>query len=161
MPFWNRGLGLDPAATSEFTHTPGQVAFSPGGSQLLVTTKANTNAVDVFAIDHFGGPSKSPVVNAKDGAVPFAAAFDRAGTVDAAVSGDGHRLYVQTGARGIVDAYKINTNGSLTATGSVTVANTVGGESVDIKTPGHLPGGFAWTHSPRVITPTDLVRAGL
>ena len=91
MPFWNRGLGLDPAATPEFTHTPGQVAFSPGGSQLLVTTKANTNAVDVFAIDHFGGPSKSPVVNAKDGAVPFAAAFDRACTVDAAVSGDGHR----------------------------------------------------------------------
>jgi DNA-binding beta-propeller fold protein YncE len=47
VPSWNRGLGLNPAATPEFTHTPGQVAFSPDGTQLLVTTKAGTNAVDV------------------------------------------------------------------------------------------------------------------
>jgi sugar lactone lactonase YvrE len=87
VPFWNRGLGLDPAATPEFTHTPGQVAFSPDGSQLLVTTKANTNAIDVFAIDRLGGPSKSPVVNVEDGAVPFAAAFDRHGNLAVAEAG--------------------------------------------------------------------------
>ena len=55
VPWWHRGLGLDPAATPEFTHTPGQVAFTPDGSKLLVTTKANTNAVDVFTLDRFGG----------------------------------------------------------------------------------------------------------
>ena len=205
VPLWNRGLGLDPAAAPEFTRTPGQVTFNPDGSHLLVTTKADTNAVDVFAVDRAGGLSKSPVVNVEDGAVPFAAAFDgagnlavaeagpnavatfdlhrsgritaldtaatgqaatcwivyangvfyasnagsgtvsayragtlaalgttstHAGTVDAAVSADGDHLYVQTGAEGIVDAFRINPDGSLTATGSVTVAGTVGGEGI-------------------------------
>jgi 6-phosphogluconolactonase (cycloisomerase 2 family) len=87
VPFWNRGLGLDPAAAPEFTHTPGQVAFSPDGSQLLVTTKANTNAVDVFAVDRFGAPSRRPVVNVEDGAVPFAATFDRRGHLAVAEAG--------------------------------------------------------------------------
>src|SRR5690349_11339869 len=53
----HRDLGLDPAAAPEFTHTPGQVAFTPEGRALLVTTKANTNAVDVFRVDRFGGLS--------------------------------------------------------------------------------------------------------
>lgn len=35
-----RKLGLDPTATPQFTNTPGQVAVSPDGSQLIVTTKA-------------------------------------------------------------------------------------------------------------------------
>ena len=38
-------------ATPEFVNTPGDIAFSPNGRQLLVTTKANTNAIDVFAIE--------------------------------------------------------------------------------------------------------------
>ena len=45
---------LDAAATPEFTHTPGQVAFSPNGSQLLVTTKGNGSAVDVFHVGFLG-----------------------------------------------------------------------------------------------------------
>ena len=32
IPSWNRPLGLDPTLTPEFTHTPGQVAFTPDGS---------------------------------------------------------------------------------------------------------------------------------
>ena len=55
---------LDPTATPEFTNTPGQVAFSPDGSQLIVTTKANGSAIDVFApeIGHHGasGPCRRP-----------------------------------------------------------------------------------------------------
>jgi DNA-binding beta-propeller fold protein YncE len=39
-----------PAATPQFTTTPGQVAFSPDGSQLIVTTKANGNHIDVFGV---------------------------------------------------------------------------------------------------------------
>ena len=50
VPGRHRGLGLDPAATPEFTHTPGEVAFTPDGDQLVVTTKANGNAVDVFGV---------------------------------------------------------------------------------------------------------------
>ena len=208
VPQWSRPLGLDAAATPEFTHTPGEVAFSPDGRQLLVTTKANTHAVDVFAVDAYGTPATKPTVNVLAGDVPFAVAFDKAGhlavaeagpnavagfdlrrdgtiaklgsaatggaatcwivyakgtyyvanagsdtisihrpdgagglttigttgtdggPVDLAVSGDGSHLYVQTGAQGRVDAFGINADGSLTADGSVTVPNSIGGEGI-------------------------------
>ena len=54
LPGSNRALGLDPNAAPEFTHTPGQVTFSPDGSKVLVTTKAGTNAIDVFSVGWFG-----------------------------------------------------------------------------------------------------------
>jgi DNA-binding beta-propeller fold protein YncE len=204
IPQWHRALGLDPAATPEFTNTPGEVAFTPGGEQLIVTTKANGNAVDVFGIDRFGGPSARPVTTVLPNAVPFAVAFDarghlalaeagpnavatfaldrrgtlsklaeaptgqaatcwivnvggrlyvsnagsgtvsvfdsaldpigltptRAGTVDAAASADGRFLYVQTGAAGGVDAFRIAADGSLTPAGSVTVPGATGGEGI-------------------------------
>jgi DNA-binding beta-propeller fold protein YncE len=74
-----RALGLNPSATPQFVNTPGQVAFSPDGSQLIVTTKANGNDVDVFAVNGLGRLSAAPVVNALPGTVPFAVAFDRQG----------------------------------------------------------------------------------
>jgi DNA-binding beta-propeller fold protein YncE len=49
IPGSNRALGLNPTETPQFTHTPGQVAFSPDGSQLLVTTKANGSDIDAVA----------------------------------------------------------------------------------------------------------------
>ena len=104
VPSWNRGLGLDAAATPEFTHTPGQVAFRPDGRQLLVTTKANTNAVDVFAVDRFGGLSATPVVNVESGAVPFAAVFDRAG-----------HLAVAEAGKNAVATFDLHRNGTITA----------------------------------------------
>jgi DNA-binding beta-propeller fold protein YncE len=79
VPRWHRALGLDPAATPEFTTTPGQVAFTPDGSKILVTTKANTSAVDVFSMSRSGQLSRTPVVDELPGAVPFAMAFDRRG----------------------------------------------------------------------------------
>jgi hypothetical protein len=203
----NRALGLDAAATPEFVNTPGQVAFSPDGSQLIVTTKANGSSIVVFRVGFFGTLSNA-VVNAEPGTVPFAVTFDRAGnlvvteagtnavatfrlhergtltllhavptnqaatcwivgvdghlyasnagsasvtrlqvgrggaltvlgdtgtdpgSVDAAINAHGHYLYVQTGAAGIVDEFRINRDGSLTEVGSVTVANAVGGEGI-------------------------------
>jgi len=77
----SRALGLGTTAASAFTATPGQVAFTPDGTQLLVTTKATGNDVDVFAVGPEGRLSASPVINTLTGAVPFAAAFDRAGHV--------------------------------------------------------------------------------
>jgi 6-phosphogluconolactonase (cycloisomerase 2 family) len=71
MAAWNRPLGLDPTATPQYTNTPGQVGFSADGSQLLVTTKQNTNAVDVFALDRSGAPVGGPVVNSFPNDVPF------------------------------------------------------------------------------------------
>lgn len=207
IPAWHRSLGLDPAQTPEFTHTPGQVAFTPDGSKLVVTTKAGSNAIDIFTVGP-GGLSATPVVTELPGAVPFAVTFDtrghlvlaeagpnliatftinrdgtltpiaqaatgqaatcwiagtgakfylsnagsgslsgytdpgnggltalgdtatHPGTVDATVTPDGHYLYVQTGAQGTVDGYRINPDGSLTPIGAVTVPNSAGGEGI-------------------------------
>jgi DNA-binding beta-propeller fold protein YncE len=204
VPHWHRRLGLDPDATPEFTTTPGEVAFTPDGDALIVTTKANGNAVDVFGIDRRGGPSPRPVTTVLPDAVPFAVAFDghgnlavaeagpnavatfsldhrgalepiaqaltgqaatcwivnvggrlylsnagsgtvsafdgalepigltatRGGTVDAAASSDGRFLYVQTGAAGGVDAFRVGSDGRLTPVGAVTVPGAVGGEGI-------------------------------
>ena len=203
----HQSLGLDASATPEFVNTPGQVAFTPNGSQLIVTTKANGSSIDVFRVGRFGELS-DPVVNPAPGTVPFAVTFDAArnlvvaqagtnalatyslhhdgtitllhavptgqaatcwvvgsdgrfyvsnagsasvsrfqsgpggalallgntttdaGTVDAAVSAHGHFLYVQAGANGIVDEFRIHDDGSLSSIGSVTVPNAIGGEGI-------------------------------
>jgi 6-phosphogluconolactonase (cycloisomerase 2 family) len=208
IPAWHRSLGLDPTMTPEFTSTPGQVTFTPDGSKLVVTTKANGNAIDVFALHGLRGPSTTPVVNVEPAAVPFALTFDAAGhlvvteagpnavatfrlhrdgtlsaitqaatgqaatcwilrvganfyasnagsgtvsgyqdrgagalqalgttatdpgTVDSAATAGGRYVYVQTGANGIVDEYRVGDHGSLTPLGSVTVPDAVGGEGI-------------------------------
>jgi 6-phosphogluconolactonase (cycloisomerase 2 family) len=208
LPGSVRQLGLDTTATPEFTHTPGQVTFTPDGSRLIVTTKASGSAIDVYGVSLVGYLSVTPVVNTQPGAVPFAVSFDRegnlivaeagtnsvasfrlnddrtitplhsiatgqaatcwvvaagslfyasnagsaslsavqagpggqlsllgatttdAGTVDAAVTPDGRFLYVQAGAQGIVDAFRVNGDGSLSAIGSVTVPGAAGGEGI-------------------------------
>jgi 6-phosphogluconolactonase (cycloisomerase 2 family) len=79
IPGSTRALGLNPAATPQFTNTPGEVSFSPDGSQLVVTTKENGSSVDVFRVGASGLLSRTPVVNPLPGAVPFAVSFDRQG----------------------------------------------------------------------------------
>lgn len=208
IPGSSRSLNLNPNATPQFTSTPGQIAFSPDGRDLLVTTKSNTNAIDVFPVNLLGLPSATPVVNTEPNAVPFAvtftgndqlavgeagpnavASFDLrgngtlqpvgnvatggtatcwvvadgqvvfagnagsgtessvldspfggltlaattntdGGTVDATTSSDGRYLYVQTGAAGIVDEFRVGPAGALAQAGSVTVPNAVGGEGI-------------------------------
>ncbi|HYA67170.1 MAG TPA: hypothetical protein VED63_00420 [Acidimicrobiales bacterium] len=88
LPGSNRNLGLTiPSDTSQFTHTPGQVAFSPDGAQLIVTTKANGNDIDVFNVGLLGLLSPAPVMNVEAGAVPFAVTFDAAGHLVVAEAG--------------------------------------------------------------------------
>jgi 6-phosphogluconolactonase (cycloisomerase 2 family) len=203
----SRPLNLDPAATPQFTNTPGQVLFSPDGAQLLVTTKANGSDIDVFAVHPGGRLSARPVVNSEPGTVPFGITFDAAGhlavsetgpsalatfhllstghltqisavgnsqaalcwvaragrflyvsnagsatetgyadqagqltllgnhgtdpgTVDASATPDGRFLYVQTGANGIVDEFRVGPRGGLASIGSVTVAGAAAGEGI-------------------------------
>jgi len=102
VPAWHRTLGLDPAAAPEFTHSPGQIAFTPDGSRLLVTTKAGSNAIDVFAVDRLRGPSARPVVNSLPGAVPFAVAFD----------GGGHLLVAEAGPNAVA-SFRIDRDDTL------------------------------------------------
>jgi DNA-binding beta-propeller fold protein YncE len=100
---WNRSLGLDSTLTPEFTHTPGQVAFSPDGSKLLVTTKGNTNAIDVFDVGFLGGLSSTPVANVDPAGVPFGITFDARG-----------RLVVAETGSNAVGTYTLNHNGTIT-----------------------------------------------
>jgi hypothetical protein len=81
IPGSGRALGLSTTETPQFTHTPGTVAFTPGGTQLIVTTKANGNDVDVFSVSPGGALSASPVVNSLPETVPFAVSFDPEGHV--------------------------------------------------------------------------------
>ncbi|MCU1658775.1 MAG: hypothetical protein JWO57_3431 [Pseudonocardiales bacterium] len=87
VPERHRSLGLDPAATPEFVSTPGEVAFSPRGDHLIVTTKANGNQIDVFNLSSTGRPSAKPVVTLDPANVPFAVAFDRTGRLDVSEAG--------------------------------------------------------------------------
>jgi DNA-binding beta-propeller fold protein YncE len=203
IPLWHRGLGLDPTAAPEFTHTPGQIAFTPDGRHLLVTTKSGSDAVQVFDVGPLG-PSSKATTTPFPGAAPFAVAFDPrgaialaeigtgavatlsldrhdaldtiaqaptgqaatcwitaidgryyvsnagsgtvsifdgalrplgrtptgAGTVDSVATPDGRFFYVQTGAQGGVDAFRVGPDGALIALGSVTVPGAVGGEGI-------------------------------
>lgn len=88
LPGSTRSLGFSvPADTTQFVSTPGQVAFSPNGSQLVVTTKASGSDIDVFRVGQFGYLSMSPVVNAEPAAVPFAVTFDSSGHLVVADAG--------------------------------------------------------------------------
>jgi hypothetical protein len=103
----HRDLGLSATETPRFTHTPGQVAFSPDGSQLIVTTKANGSAIETFAVRGRGRLSPAPVVNSLPGAVPFAVAFDPAG----------HMLVAEAGTNALAN-FVLNDDGTITEIGS-------------------------------------------
>jgi Tol biopolymer transport system component len=102
LPRSNRKLGLDPTQVT-FTETPGEVAFSPDGSHLLVTTKANGNNIDVFGVDRFGRVSAHPAVTNVPGGVPFAISYDPHGRVEVAMAGTAS-----------VTTYRLNSNSTLT-----------------------------------------------
>jgi 6-phosphogluconolactonase (cycloisomerase 2 family) len=206
VPAWHRELGFNPDPSPEFTSTPGQIAFTPDGSKLLVTTKGDGQNIEIYRVGALG-PSRTPVVTSDPGNVPFAIAFDKQdnvviaeagpsalatftvnrdaslsliartttgqaatcwvvatddqlyasnagsaslsaytdhngtltalgntstdpGTVDAAASSDGRFLYVQTGASGVVDEFRIGHDGSLAEIGTVIVPGAVGGEGI-------------------------------
>ena len=98
----NRALGLDPTLTPQFTHTPGQIAFSPDGSQLIVTTKANGNDIDVFHVFGDGRLSSTPVINSQPNAIPFAVTFDPAGNLVVAETGIGSLVTFSLSPNGLI-----------------------------------------------------------
>ncbi|RKR73524.1 lactonase family protein [Frondihabitans australicus] len=87
LPGSHRALGLDPAATPEFTTTPAQVSFTPDGSHLVVSTKGNTSAFEVFGVRGLLGLSAKPVTTTVAGAVPFGFTFDARGRIVATEAG--------------------------------------------------------------------------
>lgn len=99
---WHRGLGLDPTQTPEFTSTPGQIGFTPDGSQLVVTTKNGGNSVLVYRVRP--GRLRQPVATSLPGTVPFGFAFDPAG----------HLALTEAGPNAVV-TFTVGGDGSLTA----------------------------------------------
>src|SRR5262249_32760798 len=91
------------AKTPAFLTTPGQVAFTPDGSKLVVTTKGNTSAIEVFDVEGNGAPAKSPVVTSLPEKAPFAVDFDSAGNL----------LVAEAGPNALA-SFAIGRNGSLT-----------------------------------------------
>ena len=106
IPSWHRTLGLDPTQLN-FTESPGQIGFSPDGTKLVVTTKANGNNIDVFSIGRFGGVGATPVVTNDANGVPFAFTWDP--------SGD---LVLTSAGTASVDTFRVNSDSTLTAIGS-------------------------------------------
>jgi hypothetical protein len=68
-----------------------------------VTTKASSNAVDVFKVGFFGNLSPTPVVNTVAGTVPFAITFDH----------DGHLVIAEAGPSAL-ETFTLNNNGTVT-----------------------------------------------
>ena len=75
IPGSARSLGLANGDPPNFLTAPGQIGFTPDGRKLLVTTKASTSSIDVFAVRNDGRLSASPVVNPSATPVPFAFTF--------------------------------------------------------------------------------------
>jgi 6-phosphogluconolactonase (cycloisomerase 2 family) len=97
------GLATETGTTTQFTHTPGQIAFSTDGSQLIVTTKAGGEAIDVFRAFPDGSISATPVVNTESGQVPFAVAF-----------GARNSLLVANAGPNSVSSFALGRDGTLT-----------------------------------------------
>lgn len=135
LPGSTRQLGLDAGATPEFVNTPGQAAFSPDGSKLIVTTKANGNQIDVFDVGFLGYLSQSPVVNAEPGTVPFAISFDPAGNLVIAEAGTNSLASFALHRDGTVTPLSAVATGQaatcwVTAVGSLFYASNAGSPSV-------------------------------
>ncbi|MFJ8019466.1 lactonase family protein [Streptomyces sp. NPDC096311] len=96
-----RSLGLKNEKVPLFSSSPGQVAFTPDGRELIVTTKS-ANTIEVFPVRRDGRPSARAVVNKSAGAVPFAITFDTAG-----------RMLVAEAKDSTVSTYKVRRDGVL------------------------------------------------
>jgi 6-phosphogluconolactonase (cycloisomerase 2 family) len=101
IPGSARSLGLANTDPPDFLTAPGQVGFTPDGAQLLVTTKASTSSIDVFAVGKDGRLSPTFVANPSATPVPFAFTF-----------GDGRLVSGEAGTSSVT-TYRLGRDGSL------------------------------------------------
>ncbi len=103
-----RSLGLGGTNPPNFLKAPGQVGFSPDGSELIVTTKASTSSFDVFTVGTGGILSSEPVVTPDPGNVPFAFTF-----------APGGQLVATDAAASALHTYSTGNGGALTSLSSL------------------------------------------
>ena len=109
IPGSTRDLRLGNSNPPNFLSSPGEVAFSPDGSQLLVTTKFSTNSIDVFHVGPFGLLSATPVMNTPSTTqAPFALTF----------APDGQVVVAQAATSSLA-TYTLSSDGTLTNVSTV------------------------------------------
>ncbi|MFR9725744.1 lactonase family protein [Streptomyces sp. MS19] len=155
LPRTHRDLGLDPAAAPQFLNTPGQIGFTPDGSGLLVTTKANGDRVLHYRIDAYGRPAARPVVTELPDAVPFGFAFDRGGRLVLAEAGpNAVAVFDITPGGGLRQVSERATGETATCwvvrSGHLFYASNAGSDSVGV-----LRGERSGNLELRAITPTE------
>lgn len=130
---WRQGLGLDPTQTPEFTSTPGQIGFTPDGSQLVVTTKNGANSVLVYQVRP--GRLRAPTVTSLPGTVPFGFDFDAHGNLALTEAGTNAVATFAVGDDGSLTALHSAATGQaatcwLVANGSTVYASNAGSGSL-------------------------------
>jgi 6-phosphogluconolactonase (cycloisomerase 2 family) len=111
VPGQVRTLGLDDTTVPGYLASPGEVGFTPAGSQLVVTTKLSTHRTNdylVFSVSPDGTIGASPVITPSATAVPYSFEFDAAG----------HLVATEAGTS-TVSTYTVNANGTLSHIGSI------------------------------------------
>lgn len=101
-------LGLSNANPPNYLLSPGQVVFSPDGSELFVTTKASTSDILAYHVDSDGRLWAAPVVTPAAAPVPFAVAFAWP-----------NKLIVAEALDSVLSTYSADSDGQLTAESSL------------------------------------------
>jgi 6-phosphogluconolactonase (cycloisomerase 2 family) len=97
-----RSLQLTPATgPTQFVNTPAQIAFTPDGQHLVITTKANGSLIDVFTMKPDGRPSDTFNANPAGTLIPFGFTFD-----------DHDHLVVTDAATSALSTYTIHSDGT-------------------------------------------------
>jgi DNA-binding beta-propeller fold protein YncE len=97
LPGSSASLGLNNTGPPNFLQSPGEIGFSPDGTELLVTTKASTSSIDVFSVGSGGQLSANPAVTADASNVPFSFSFSPQNQLVVAEPGPSVIAYMRRG----------------------------------------------------------------
>lgn len=94
-----RSLHLSNTNPPNYLESPGEVGFSPDGSDLIVTTKASTSSLEVFGVHRRGQLTATPTVTSDPGNVPFSFTFTPSSQLVVAEAGNStvHTYVLRTG----------------------------------------------------------------
>ena len=114
-----RSLGLGNVALPNFLAAPADVAVTPDGRTVIVTTKTHNTLIS-FALNKHGVPTQTAVVTPSAAPVPFALTFDKAGRLLVTEASGGESSYtVNKDASLSIIASHVSNNGQAAACWSV------------------------------------------